>query len=262
VKVGIIGLGVIGQAQAEMFAGHDLVTYDPQDHDEYPYKELSRCDFAIVCVGTPEGDSGQANLEYVQDAATGLPTGLPALLRSTVPPGTTDDVFCGHDALYAHAPEFMGENVLHSWQKPTDVPYMIIGGKPEATVFFREKFTRVFPGTIHTCSARESELAKYMANLYWATRVTFVNEMANICEAFGVDYENVRAAWLQDPRMTSVYTQYAGYPPGFDGRCWPKDLAALIAASSDAGYGPDFLRAIEDANARFRQPKPGLRVMQ
>jgi UDP-glucose 6-dehydrogenase len=59
-----------------------------------------------------------------------------------------------------------------------------------------------------------------------------------------------------------VYTQYAGYPPGFDGRCWPKDLAALIAASNDAGYGPEFLRAIEDANARFRQPKPGLRVMQ
>ena len=174
----------------------------------------------------------------------------------------------GHDrssvrqAPSCHAPEFMGENVLHSWQKPTDVPYMIIGGRPEATVFFREKFTRVFPGTIHTCSARESELAKYVANLYWATRVTFVNEMANVCRAFGVDYENVRAAWLEDPRMTSVYTQYAGYPPGFDGRCWPKDLKALIVASIDAGYGPEFLRAIEDANARFRQPKPGLRVMQ
>jgi UDPglucose 6-dehydrogenase len=261
-KVGIIGLGVIGQAQAEMFAGHDLVTYDPQDHDTYPYEDLSRCDFAVICVGTPEGVGGAADLSYVMGAVRDLPMSLPVLLRSTVPPGSTDDLFICHETLYAHAPEFMGENVLHSWQKPTDVPYMIIGGKPEATVFFREKFTRVFPGTIHTCSARESELAKYMANLYWATRVTFVNEMANVCRAFGVDYENVRAAWLEDPRMTSVYTQYAGYPPGFDGRCWPKDLAALIAASSDAGYGPGFLRAIEESNGRFRQPKPGLRVMQ
>jgi UDPglucose 6-dehydrogenase len=262
-RVGIIGLGVIGQAQAEMFAGHDLVTYDPQDHDIYPFDALRACDFAIVCVGTPESPDGRADLTYVENAIAELPPLLPVLLRSTVPPGTTDLNLGGQKVrLYAHAPEFMGENVLHSWQKPTDVPYMIIGGKPEATVFFREKFTRVFPGTIHTCSAKESELAKYAANLYWATRVTFINELAGICEAFGVDYENVRAAWLQDPRMTSVYTQYAGYPPGFDGRCWPKDLAALIVASGDAGYFPWFLRAIEDANDRFRQPKPGLRVMQ
>jgi UDP-glucose 6-dehydrogenase len=119
-------------------------------------------------------------------------------------------------------------------------------------VFFREKFARVFPGPIHTCSAKESELAKYAANLYWATRVTFVNELALICGQFGVDYENVRAAWLSDPRMTGVYTQRAGYPPGFDGRCWPKDLAALTEASTDAGYDPLFLRSIKAANARFR----------
>jgi UDPglucose 6-dehydrogenase len=68
---------------------------------------------------------------------------------------------------------------------------MIIGGDAESTVFFREKFARVFPGPIHTCSAMESELAKYAANLYWATRVTFVNEFALICKQFGVDYENV-----------------------------------------------------------------------
>jgi hypothetical protein len=77
----------------------------------------------------------------------------------------------------------MGENVLHSWQSPVDVPYMIIGGAPEATVFFREKFTRVFPGRITTTTAKES---------------------------------------------------------------------ALIAASTDAGYDPGFLRSISAANDRFR----------
>jgi UDPglucose 6-dehydrogenase len=156
-KVGIVGLGVIGQAQVQMFAGHHLVTYDPQDHDEYPNDALAACDFVIVCVGTPEGPDGRADLSYVETAAREMPSRVPVMLRSTVPPGTTDRLF--DRRLHVHAPEFMGENVLHSWQKPTDVPYMIIGGKPEATVFFREKFTRVFPGTIHTCSARESELA-------------------------------------------------------------------------------------------------------
>jgi UDPglucose 6-dehydrogenase len=138
---------------------------------------LSGCDFAIVCVGTPEGPDGHAELAYVENAAADLPHGLPVVLRSTVPPGTTDRLFGGSERLYCHAPEFMGENVLHSWQRPEDVPYMILGGDAESTVFFREKFARVFPGPIHTCSAKESELAKYAANLYWATRVTFVNEL-------------------------------------------------------------------------------------
>jgi UDPglucose 6-dehydrogenase len=214
VKVGIIGLGVIGTAQAQMFAEHDLITYDPAVNDTYPIEGLAGCDFAIICVGTPESVDGHADLSYVKVAARRLPPGLPAVLRSTVPPGTTDRLFSGSDRLYCHAPEFMGENVLHSWQRPEDVPYMILGGSPESTVFFREKFARVFPGPIHTCTAKESELAKYAANLYWATRVTFVNELALICGQFGVDYENVRAAWLSDPRMTGVYTQRAGYPPG------------------------------------------------
>jgi UDP-glucose 6-dehydrogenase len=96
----------------------------------------------------------------------------------------------------------------------------------------------------------------HAANLYWAARVTFVNEFALVCKQFGASYENVRAAWLSDPRMTSVYTKRAGYPPGFDGRCWPKDLAALIAASSDAGYYPTFLGCIQGANERFRGQGP------
>jgi UDPglucose 6-dehydrogenase len=250
-RVGIVGLGVIGTAQAEMFAAHDLVTYDPAEDDTYPDEALSGCDFILICVGTPQSPDGRADLTYVERASADLPGGVPVMLRSTVPPGTTDRLFEDDDRLYCHAPEFMGENRLHSWQRPQDVPYMILGGTPESTVFFRDRFTEVFPGRIVTCSARESELAKYAANLYWATRVTFVNELARVCEAFGVDYENVRAAWLTDPRMTEPYTQYAGYPPGFGGRCWPKDLAALITASADAGYDPGFLRSIDAANDRY-----------
>ena len=251
-RVAIIGMGVIGQGQAELFAGHDLVTYDKASGSPYPYAAIEDCDFAVVCVGTPEGPDGRADLSYLAQASGQLPPGVAVVVRSTVPPGTTEKLFAG-GRLYAHAPEFMGENVLHSWQRPADVPYMILGGEPFACRYFHERFARVFPGRIHTCTVREAEMAKYAANLYWATRVTFINELANICERFGVDYENVRAAWLTDPRMTDVYTKRAGYPPGFDGRCWPKDLAALIAASTDAGYDPGFLRSVGFANDRFRR---------
>jgi UDPglucose 6-dehydrogenase len=235
-RVGIIGLGVIGSAQADMFAKHDLITYDPATHDMYPRIGLAGCDFILICVGTPEGPDGHADLSYLSSAVSELPPRVPVVVRSTVPPGTTD-------------------SLLRGTARPVDVPYMILGGSPESTVFFRDKFARVFPGTITTTTARESELAKYLANLYWAARVTFVNEFALVCEALGADYERVREAWLADPRMNGVYTQRAGYPPGFDGRCWPKDLAALIAASTDAGYDPEFLRSISAANHRFRTPR-------
>jgi UDPglucose 6-dehydrogenase len=128
---------------------------------------------------------------------------------------------------------------------------MIIGGDSKSALFFKQRFATVYPGNIVTCTAIEAELAKYAANLYWANRVTFVNELAKICDAFDVDYENVKDAWLADPRMSEPYTQRAGYPPGFGGRCWPKDLSALIVASADAGYDPEFLRAIDEANERF-----------
>ena len=76
--------------------------------------------------------------------------------------------------------------------------------------------------------------------------------MAGIAKAFGVEWESVRQGWLMDPRITPEYTGMAGFPPGFGGRCWPKDLAALIAAAEDAGYDPEFLTAVQEANGRFR----------
>jgi UDPglucose 6-dehydrogenase len=248
VKVGIVGLGVVGSGQVGMFKDCDLVKYDPMMHPDYP-GDMEYVDFAVICVGTPSLADGRADLRAVYKAASDLPPRIPVALRSTVPPGTTDKLFT--DRLYAHVPEFMGENTLHSWQRSTDVPYMIIGGDSKSALFFKQRFATVYPGNIVTCTAIEAELAKYLANLYWANRVTFVNEFAKICDAFSVDYENVREAWLADPRVSEPYTQRAGYPPGFGGRCWPKDLSALVAASNDAGYDAPFLQAIQEANARF-----------
>jgi UDPglucose 6-dehydrogenase len=187
-KVGIVGLGVVGSGQVGMFKDCELVKYDPMMHPDYP-GGMEYVDFAVVCVGTPSLADGRADLRAVYKAASDLPDRIPVALRSTVPPGTTDKLF--HDRLYAHIPEFMGENTLHSWQRSTDVPYMIIGGDSKSALFFRQRFATVYPGKIVTCTAKEAELAKYAANLYWANRVTFVNEFAKICDAFDVDYEHM-----------------------------------------------------------------------
>jgi UDPglucose 6-dehydrogenase len=81
-RVGIIGLGVIGSAQAEMFAAHDLVTYDPARDTEYP-AGMAECDFAIICVGTPERPDGRADLAYVEQAASRAQGGFTRMPRSS-----------------------------------------------------------------------------------------------------------------------------------------------------------------------------------
>lgn len=247
-KVGIIGLGIVGQAQVRMFAGHDVVTYDKAHSSHYPFAELAECNFAVICVDTPPLPDGSADLRNLNDALAQLPAGLPVLIRSTVPPGTTGKI----EWMTCHAPEFLHERKGGAWQESADVPFLILGGKPAAREFFAYYLCQVYPGTIYECDALTAELVKYTANAHWAARVTFVNEMARVAQSFGADWESVREAWLQDERVSPAYTQIAGFEPGFDGRCWPKDLTAIARAAQEAGYEAEFLQAILRSNDRFR----------
>jgi nucleotide sugar dehydrogenase len=251
--VGIIGMGVVGKAQSRMFKDHHQVTYDPVHNDTYPAADLKECDFAIIAVGTPSREDGSANLDYVFTAFNRLPPKLPVIIRSTVPPGTSHKLMQYRESHVVHVPEFLQERKGGEWKESTDVPFLIIGGPPQARDFFWPLLKKVHPGKIHGCSALEAEFIKYSANLYGALRVTFVNEMFRICRTYGANWEEVRLGWLKDPRMTPQYTAMDGFGPGFSGPCWPKDLAALISASTEHGYKPEFLQAIQDANTRFQQ---------
>ena len=253
-RVAVIGYrGVVGSAQATLFgaAGFDLVTYDVADGVPYP-AEIRACDFAVVAVSTPAAADGAADLSHLDDAMNLLAgDGVPVLIRSTVPPGTTDWWQSVSDVAVAHCPEFLTERIGGPWQRSIDVPFTILGGDTGALDFFGPIMDKAYGRPAHRCTATEAELAKYTANLHWAVRVTFVNEMTAIASAFGADWKQVRAAWLADERVTGIYTAMDGYPPGFGGRCWPKDLSALIAASAEAGHDAEFLSAVREANERF-----------
>lgn len=250
-KVAVIGLGAVGRAQVRMLAGHEVVPYDVAD-GPYPAEAVAGCDFAVICVGTPGHPDGAADLSQLQAAFASLPGTLPALIRSTVPPGVTDAFALARPGVTAFCPEFIYEGGTGPWTESAAVPWLLLGGTAEAREFFWPRLARVYGGKIHECPAAVAELAKYTANLHWAMRVIFVNEMAAIAAAHGLEWEDVRAAWLADERVNPAHTAMAGFPPGFAGRCWPKDLSAIITAAREAGYGPGFLEAIEAANDRFR----------
>ena len=250
-KAAVIGLGVIGSAQVRLLGDTVHVTYDVKSGKKYPTRMVHGCDFAVICVGTPQGEDGRADLTALHAALRRLPVRMPVMIRSTIPPGTTAALEAAR-ACVVHVPEFMSERPDGMWREPSDVPFLICGGTRKALEWFQPVLAQMTGGPVWCGSGLEAELVKYAANTYLAAKVTFVNEMARVCGAFGADWEGVRQGWLHDPRAGISHTATEGHEPGFGGSCLPKDLAALIAASTDAGYFPAFLNAIEGANAGFR----------
>lgn len=254
-KVAVIGLGVVGSAQVRMLEPHyEVVGYDKVSGEDYPADEIAKCEFAVVAVGTPSYQDGSINLDHVMEAVAQLPGEMPVMIRSTVIPGTCQWLGDVHEGYVAHVPEFMHERIGGPWRDTSDVPFVILGcDDPAGTGFFGHHLEALpWAAPIHFTTTVVSELVKYVANLHWATQVTFVNEMAGIAKAAGADWEIVRTAWLKDERIHPEYTSMVGYEPGFGGRCWPKDLGALIAAAKELEYHPHFLEAVRDANERFQ----------
>ena len=250
-KAAVIGLGVIGAAQVRLLGPMAHITYDIKSGRKYPSRAVHGCDFAVICVGTPQGEDGRADLTALHAALRRLPVSMPVMIRSTIPPGTMTLLEATRRCV-VHVPEFMSEREDGMWRESRDVPFLICGGTRKAIEWFQPVLADIAGGPAWCCSGLEAELVKYTANAYLAAKVTFVNEMSRVCGAFGADWEGVRQGWLHDPRAGISHTATKGHDPGFGGSCLPKDLSALIGASSDAGYEPEFLQSVQDANARFQ----------
>lgn len=256
-KVGVIGLGHVGRnvSQRLVAKGVDVVGYDKASGAPYPTDDLSQCDFATICVDTPRGDGGEAFLSNVVDAIQELPTNR-VLLRSTVPPGTTDALARATGKAICFSPEYVGESPFAQdvWERwANDQLFQIIGGASGHTRWFAAHLTEIHgPETrIFQCAAIEAELAKYMENSYFAIKVTFVNQFYDLCEALGADWFTVREAWLLDPRVERDHTAVFPRSRGFDGRCLPKDLDAIVETAKRVDVQMSVLQAVQEANARY-----------
>ena len=256
-RIAIIGMGHVGQAMRDLIRHRaEVISYDTRDGGNYPEHELAGCDAAIICVDTPMGADGSCDTSHVREAINSVPVAT-VLLKSTVPPGTTDLLASATGKHICFCPEYVGESNYHQpfWPGgPGDVPFLILGGKPGVRRRFIDLFQPILGPTkvYFQCSALEAELIKYMENAYLATKVTFVNEFRRICDTFGADWHTVREGWLLDPRIEPSHTAAFAAAPGFGGRCLPKDLTAVVHAATNAGYTPALLAEVLRSNARFR----------
>ena len=233
--------------------------------------------FQFVAVATPPDEDGSADLQHVLTVANSIGEHMNdyriVVHKSTVPVGTADKVATTISAALEHRgvslefdvvsnPEFLKEGAaISDFMKPDRI---IVGtDNPRTTELLRalyEPFTRSHDRVI-SMDIRSAELTKYAANAMLATKISFMNELANIAERLGADIEKVRVGIGSDPRIGYQFI-YPG--TGYGGSCFPKDVRALEKSASAAGYEADLLKSVEAVNNRqkhrlFRQSHSGQR---
>lgn len=272
-KVAIIGYGYVGKAMHKIFP--DAYVYDANlsehQNEILKFQINKECGLAIVCVPTPpKGMSGvqkvnedennflEVDLSIIEDTIAWLEAPL-ILIKSTIPPGTTDYLIEKYGKRICFSPEFIGEGHYYTppqYPDPEDPrkhDFMIIGGNKEIAdeilTYFIEKLGPA--KTYFKCSSKEAECIKYIENTWGAQKVTFANEWHEICKAFGVSFNTVREGWILDSRVEKMHTAVFENKRGFGGKCFPKDLLGIIAASEKVGYEPKLLKEVWESNKRM-----------
>ncbi|MFQ5549258.1 MAG: UDP-glucose dehydrogenase family protein [Woeseia sp.] len=222
--------------------------------------------FQFIAVGTPPDEDGSADLQHVLDVAEGIGSHIDEYRiivdKSTVPVGTADRVAEtiadalkrrgeSHEFDVVANPEFLKEgNAINDFMKPDRI---VVGtDNPRTAELLKalyEPFTRSRDRMI-TMDVRSAELTKYAANAMLATKISFMNEVANLAEHLGADVEQVRLGIGSDPRIGYQFI-YPGV--GYGGSCFPKDVRALARTASSAGYQAQLLEHVEAVNNRQKR---------
>jgi UDPglucose 6-dehydrogenase len=221
-------------------------------------KAVRQSAIIFIAVGTPQGEDGSADLQHVLAVARDIGRAMNEYKvivdKSTVPVGTAARVrdLIGRETKHPFSvvsnPEFLKQGAaIEDFLKPDRV---VIGAEDaRAADIMRElyaPFTRTgAPVMVMDCAS--AELSKYAANALLATRISFMNEVANVCEAFGANIDEVRKAIGSDRRIGSSFL-FAGV--GYGGSCFPKDVKAILKFAADKGYDFETLRAVDSVNQR------------
>jgi len=225
---------------------------------------LQKCDIAFIAVGTPMGNDGSADLKYVLQVAKEIGQHMthPLIIvdKSTVPVGTADKVSAtiqkeldkrqiSLDFSVVSNPEFLKEgDAINDFMKPDRV---VIGSdNTESTEKMRTLYSPFFRSSqdrLITMDVRSAEMTKYVANAMLATKISFMNEIANICELVGADVNKVRIGIGSDSRIGYSFI-YPG--SGYGGSCFPKDVKALKKTAEEHGYKASLITSVEDVNDR------------
>lgn len=256
IKVGIMGVGMVGGAVRRYFEekkGVKIFLHDP-GKKLGSLEDINKADIVFICVPTPylKGSVG-FDLSYVEEAISGLEGEKIIVIKSTVLPGTTENLqkkYSRHKFLFN--PEFLSEATADEDMRNPD--RQLLGftaqGRDEAEAILEllpdAPFKKVMPAT-------EAEMVKYFNNTFNAVKVIFGNQMYDLCKALGISYENVAesAAASKFIRTKDHLDVYHGGYRGYGGKCLPKDIRALIQIAENLGVDLALHKTVEEINNRM-----------
>jgi UDPglucose 6-dehydrogenase len=204
----------------------------------------------FLCVQTPQGDDGSADMTFVRDAAAEIgPLLRPEAIvinKSTVPVGSThvvEQAMARDDVFVVSNPEFLREgSAVHDCLNPERI---VIGSEDQAAAMRVAKLFESLKAPLVITDPASAETIKYASNAFLASKVSFVNALAHVCEAVGADVREVVLGMGYDKRIGFEFLRPG---PGWGGSCFPKDTRALVKIAEDAGYDFDLLRGVISVN--------------
>ena len=290
-SIGIVGCGFVGNAVAKGMChvfevlGMDtkfnnelwrwrgdsvntLIIPDKMIETEYLVKQVDGPIF--VCVPTPMRSDGASDTTIVETVvrsldslALALKKKLVVVIKSTVPPGTTDKLnsICNHlDVCFN--PEFLREATAVDDFKNQD--RIILGGPHSGTKMLKRMYQHAYPDVPTTKThSTIAEMVKYMTNCFLATKVSFANEMYQICEALQIDYDKVVEYATKDKRLGNSHWAVPGLSGhfGFGLTCLPKDINALISNAKELGVDPKVMSGVWEKNLEVRPERDWERLV-
>ena len=258
-KIGIIGQGYVGTALKVGFEDYyNVETYDKYDLTKSTRSSIKRVvestDVIFVCVPTPMRKDGTCYTGIVEEVIREInetADGHIVVIKSTIPPGTTDRINAEYTkSTVIFNPEFLTEaNFIDDFKNQNRI---ILGGDRKGTSKVRQLYSRLFPqATIVKTGAKHAEMVKYFTNCFLATKVSFANEMKHICDSIDLDYDKVVEYATYDERLGKSHWSVPGPDGdlGFGGHCLPKDLSAMVNGFDTLGL----LEAVEQVNDQVRE---------
>ena len=283
-RVAVIGTGYVGLTTGACFAhmGHDVICADVDaakverlQRGEIPILEagldnlvreglhdgrlqfvlgaehaVTDCEFAYLCVPTPQGADGSADLSYIEDAAREIGPLLPSeavvVNKSTVPVGSTrvvERALGRADVAVVSNPEFLREgSAIHDFLHPDRI---VIGAEDQASAVKVQSLYLGITAPVIVTDPASAETIKYAANAFLATKISFINAVAAVCEAVGADIKDVALGMGYDTRIGHEFLKPG---PGWGGSCFPKDTRAMVRIADDAGYDFNLLKGVVTVN--------------
>ena len=254
-KLGIVGLGVVGYANQEGFKllGHEVIGHDIKF--DTTIKDVLKCEIVFVCVPTPSFENGSCDTTIVKSVIAELNDhkykGIIAIRSSTVPGFTKSMQELYIDQKICFVPEFVRERcALDDFVKDHQ---MLAIGTTDQYVFNKVKEAHGhYPKNVVQLRPTEAEILKYYLNLYAATRVTFANMFYEIATKMKCDYSAIKNAYIKTGRAGDMYLDVNDDLRGYGGMCLPKDTRAIIQLMKDLNLEYNFFKTMDADNQKIK----------